>query len=316
MPGKETGEIMTPASYNLPMRWIRRHWLALLGLTPLLPPLIKAVLQLIGLGGSIDFLIARYDDPAWVGRMIGFLIDPPGWSIVPMILIGLLLIWWDFRRRTSKDIAVTAKRDWWDKRAAEFDERYRASTRERGILDFILDGVQALKDVTTILNASNKETANFSKRILSYTSRFASTKNLHKKRKILIDAASYINSYSANIKKAAALIEQATIVIRETQIGFLEKAPVGTRSAVEELITYRTVLRTTAEAATKSALQIDGMRQASLALKGVSGELNEASTNLFSVLSALIEKIERYSEMAREIESIVAQKLATADSVV
>jgi len=179
-----------------------------------------------------------------------------------------------------------------------------------------LDGVQALKDVTTILNASNKETANFSKRILSYTSRFASTKNLHKKRKILIDAASYINSYSANIKKAAALIEQATIVIRETQIGFLEKAPVGTRSAVEELITYRTVLRTTAEAATKSALQIDGMRQASLALKGVSGELNEASTNLFSVLSALIEKIERYSEMAREIESIVAQKLATADSVV
>ena len=92
MPGKETGEIMTPASYNLPMRWIRRHWLALLGLTPLLPPLIKAVLQLIGLGGSIDFLIARYDDPACVGRMIGFLNDPPGWSIVPMILIGLLLI--------------------------------------------------------------------------------------------------------------------------------------------------------------------------------------------------------------------------------
>ena len=115
--------------------------------------------------------------------------------------------------------------------------------------------------------------------------------------------------------EAAALIEQATIVIRETQIGFLEKAPVGTRSAVEELITYRTVLRTTAEAATKSALQIDGMRQASLALKGVSGELNEASTNLFSVLSALIEKIERYSEMAREIDFLREDPIDPYDSM-
>jgi hypothetical protein len=92
------------------MAWIRRHWLALLGLAPLLPPLIKGIVSLIGYGGSVDFVISRIQEPAWVGDIIRFVVDPPGWSILPLIAFGLVLIYWDLRWRKTQTPTVAVGR--------------------------------------------------------------------------------------------------------------------------------------------------------------------------------------------------------------
>jgi hypothetical protein len=86
------------------MHWLRHHWLALLGAIPLIPPLFKWFGRLVGRGGDADFIISRISDPGWVGTMIGWIINPPGWAIVPLILGGLFLIWLDVRRRPDAPV--------------------------------------------------------------------------------------------------------------------------------------------------------------------------------------------------------------------
>jgi hypothetical protein len=149
------------------MRWIRRHWLALFGAIPLLPTLNKWLLWAIGRGGDADFIISRIADPGWVRDMISFLLDPPGWATLPLIVAGLALIYLDLRRRhpdvAPAGITKQQNEDWWDQQTAEFDTRYTLRTQEADTLDFLVDGLKAVDDVTTILSAGSKETAQLGK---------------------------------------------------------------------------------------------------------------------------------------------------------
>lgn len=90
------------------MGWIKRHWLALLSALPFAPPLFKGIKGLVGLGGDADFIISRSQEPGWVGMMLAWLTDPPGWSILPMILAGLGLIYWDAQRSVKRHATLRA----------------------------------------------------------------------------------------------------------------------------------------------------------------------------------------------------------------
>jgi hypothetical protein len=82
--------------------WLLRHWRALAGAATLIPAAIKGALALITFGSDVDFIVSRSQDPGWVGKMINWIIDPPGWAIVPLIVLGLAFIYWDVRRRGAR----------------------------------------------------------------------------------------------------------------------------------------------------------------------------------------------------------------------
>jgi hypothetical protein len=84
------------------MGWMRRHWVALLGVIPLIPTALKWIGWLISRGGDADFVISRSSDPGWVGAMINWIINPPAWAIMPLIVAGFALIWLDVKRRRAK----------------------------------------------------------------------------------------------------------------------------------------------------------------------------------------------------------------------
>lgn len=90
--------------------WFKRHWRALVGALPFVPALFKGAKGLVGLGGDADFIISRSQDPAWLRDVLNWLTDPPGWSILPLIVLGLGLIFWDAKRnrRPADDDVATA----------------------------------------------------------------------------------------------------------------------------------------------------------------------------------------------------------------
>jgi hypothetical protein len=49
-------------------------------------------------GGYIDFIVAHMTEPGWLGVVIAALVDPPSGIILPLILLGLGLIYRDSRR--------------------------------------------------------------------------------------------------------------------------------------------------------------------------------------------------------------------------
>lgn len=83
------------------MGWISRHWVALISAVPFAVPVLKSAGWLISRAGDADFIISRSADPGWVGAMINWVIDPPGWAMIPLIIAGLLLIYWDVRRNRN-----------------------------------------------------------------------------------------------------------------------------------------------------------------------------------------------------------------------
>ena len=76
------------------MGWFRRHWLALAGIVPLLPPAWKWIDHLLSIGEHIEF-VSHVSELRWAAPLIAFLLDPPPQAIGPLILIGLGLIFAD-----------------------------------------------------------------------------------------------------------------------------------------------------------------------------------------------------------------------------
>ncbi|MBA2525312.1 MAG: hypothetical protein H0V18_05935 [Pyrinomonadaceae bacterium] len=96
------------------MQWIKSHWRSVAGgaflLLEGLSSLWKFVKWLLGWSGAVDLVIERSQDPKWTGSVMNFLLAPPPILTLPLILIGLSLIWWDYRRhKAEKDFAPWAK---------------------------------------------------------------------------------------------------------------------------------------------------------------------------------------------------------------
>jgi hypothetical protein len=85
------------------MQFIRNHWSGLLGLVSLLwGPIQRATKWLLRWAGDFDLVISRAQDPDWIAVVIRWLLDPPGWVILPALIAGVVLIIWDFRRHSRK----------------------------------------------------------------------------------------------------------------------------------------------------------------------------------------------------------------------
>lgn len=81
------------------MGWFKRHWRFWIGLLVSLQPLWRAVKWLVERGGDIDFLVSRWSDPGWVGALITFILSPPPWMMIPLMIAGACFIGWDYVRQ-------------------------------------------------------------------------------------------------------------------------------------------------------------------------------------------------------------------------
>jgi hypothetical protein len=93
------GEIPSPGYYRpekegWKMRaWLAKHWVAVLGALGLLSPGWTGVKWLLDWGGRIDVF------RTWGTGLIDALTPVPPWANLLLLLVGLLLIWWDLKGR-------------------------------------------------------------------------------------------------------------------------------------------------------------------------------------------------------------------------
>jgi hypothetical protein len=80
-----------------------KHWRAVLGALALLQPVWTFIKWTWDWLGRLD-LVASHLHDFGVQAVLDFIENPPPAALVPSIIIGLLLIWWDLKR---KGIAVT-----------------------------------------------------------------------------------------------------------------------------------------------------------------------------------------------------------------
>jgi hypothetical protein len=93
--------------------WFGRHWRALLGGSALSLPVLQGIRSLLSVVSDVDFVVSKASDPGWLGVVWSFLMNVPVYVYLPLIGIGLALIWLDTRGARSasgssgREIAVT-----------------------------------------------------------------------------------------------------------------------------------------------------------------------------------------------------------------
>lgn len=63
----------------------------------------KGIKWLLGWGGSIDFVVERTQDPRWVGVMLNWLVHPPAWAHLLIVILAVVVIIWDQRRAGASE---------------------------------------------------------------------------------------------------------------------------------------------------------------------------------------------------------------------
>jgi hypothetical protein len=76
--------------------WLKKYWLALLGVALQAETLWKFLKWILDWRGRYDALAATYHEVGGSGVAIGYILDPPAWFYPAAFLAGLILIWWNF----------------------------------------------------------------------------------------------------------------------------------------------------------------------------------------------------------------------------
>ena len=182
-------------------------------------------------------------------------------------------------------------------------------TIEKDMLDYLVEGIQAVDDITTTINASSKDTERFAK-MLSRSARILPfITSLKLRRKCLSKVASNINRYSDKVQKTADFIGNATPAVRDNQIPYIERSRPSSPADVNALIKFAATAGSTANILPETLKSIEGMRHATLSIKGVSGELNAASSKLATVLEILMDRIKAFGATCEEVQAAAIKKL-------
>jgi len=87
------------------MRKLRERWLATLVWTLFVlseaKPIIRWFLEIVGLGGSFDFLLSQSEKRGWLFNSLSFLLNPPEGLRVLILLAGIYLLFRTERRRNA-----------------------------------------------------------------------------------------------------------------------------------------------------------------------------------------------------------------------
>jgi len=85
-----------------------KHWRALVGGLFFIQPAWEFIKWVLDWAGRIDLITSHLHDFG-VQAMLDFISHPPAWTFLPSVGAGLLLIWWDVKRKEVAEIELNKK---------------------------------------------------------------------------------------------------------------------------------------------------------------------------------------------------------------
>lgn len=225
-----------------------------------------------------------YQIAIWLLNMTGGWLSIWGWLLIGAALVVFAALEFAFR---------TLREDRLRQRYAQ-----PATGHEKGFLDFQADGQQAIEDLTNATLLSNKDTERFAKGIVKYGTRIQYISKPSWRRRYASRAAKYICAYAGRLQKTTDFVGSVTPVIAENQTGMIEQ-----EMNVDSLKAFAAIVGQTTDAVLPSTIEaLEGMRQSTASIRGISADLNAASTMLENVLGNYIEKLKNYGDVAKKIQ--------------
>lgn len=200
------------------------------------------------------------------------------------------------------------------KRAEKLRERYLDvdSSEEKGFLDFVVEGQQALTDITKTIAQVGKETERLGRQIKRHSRRLNRTSDPTKQRKRVEAAANDMSMYSVKITELNEFMERVTKAFHQNFKEYISQATIKTDQEKEELEIFISSIENVREEVPKTQENLKGFRKTTMSLKGVSGQLNAASQRQAVAVGRIIGTINKLDAAFSELIRTGKQKIAEA----
>jgi hypothetical protein len=223
-----------------------------------------------------------------------------GWLLIGMSLLVVGNIEFAFR--------ITRE----DKLRRSYLQQPSAGT-EKGRLDYLVEGLQAMNDITNALSASNGDTTRIGNTVNRYAKLLPFISNPKLKRQLLSRLARHINYYCDKVQRTAEFIGAATPMVSENQIKYIEGSTIGSEREKPDLRAFIQAILVTGSTVPQTVNGFEGMRTAAGSVKGTTGDLNAASSRLYIVVGGLIDTINGFGAACEQMQKAANSKLATAE---
>jgi hypothetical protein len=193
-----------------------------------------------------------------------------------------------------------------DKNLAILRERYLSDTPhvERELLDYEVDGLRAVNDVTLIFNGLSSSADRLTKKMLRHNKKIPHIRDSEKKRKEVSNLATSLDFYSNETEEYTEVFRALTPALFQYTSQFIERAP-ATR---ENYIAFSEALAGNIQSTLGMIKQIHESQEIITQFRGISADLNRATTRLENVNARLIVEAGKYMDACKELELIATRK--------
>jgi hypothetical protein len=203
------------------------------------------------------------------------------------------------------------------KKSAEesIEKSHEELKEEKGFLDFILEGNDALEKITRILSDITEETVVIGTKIKNHTDRIQTiTKNTRpgtalQIHKIVINVASDMVYYSKQIEKCLPELSDNVDLLADSYTGYIGWVEPKTDVEKERILEFHQTVSELLEGSRVGLKGISSYRDAVTKLKGISMEINRASRRVTNSLEGIISTIEKIEAFCSRTLSLIDEKM-------
>jgi hypothetical protein len=172
-----------------------------------------------------------------------------------------------------------------------------------GQLDYIVEGLEGINDITKIFTALAKHTEQIATTMEKYNRRFSRVTDPHKRRKLAAALSLKLNAFAEKIGGYAPQISDAT---KRTQVNchaVIEGTPILNLGTLNSLLDFGKTLQVNITSAERSALVMGESLVAVQSIVGISRDLNFSSQLISDKTEALRIEIKTYAAVCEGLLS-------------
>jgi len=280
---------------------------------PFIPPIIKWALSI---GGEIDFVVSRSQDPGWIMQVIYWVIDPPGWAIFPLIIAGLSLIYWDVRRRPSEDVrGASTEVTHSASQAIPLTAATPIATNIEGILapagflDYIVEGGEACKNISNSQYSMNRK-ARVTTRYMKICKWFLYlTSNAKLRRTIASKLALKLSEYAKTVRNHASMVRESAAIIEHNWSSVINETTTATDNDLLAFGGFHRMILLAISTIEEMNNATEESNFMASEMTGISRDLNSSLASLSNASAELSEELRSFIERLGRIDRLCQEKL-------
>jgi hypothetical protein len=199
--------------------------------------------------------------------------------------------------------------------ADELRERYLDPGNDEGkeLIDFLVEGEQAVTDINNALLNSAKITNKLAYRLRYYTLRVNLARTLSRKFSVVNKTANYISFSAAKIAEQARFIGEIIPILRLRYSNAIDRYTINSDQERDMLATFVSTMDSIAKAGPTTIDQMKNFQASLGALSGFSRNLTVACRELDDSVAMMIEKIQEQVSVCSELMAVANEKLKRSE---